>query len=266
MKFLLAAFLAMAAFGAASASTVYTVETTTPLYGTASFTGVVGATFTGSTSPQNAIVATSVTGTIAIGDVISGTGITAGTTIIAQVSGTPGGAGTYTGSVANTTSAASVTDTSTQLHASSITGTLFPGQVLAGTGLSGSPTILSQLSGSTGGTGVYNLSAGFQIASEAMTGGTQSFTGPVHDLGLSPINNYRIVGCIAVADVTGTLKIQTSNDNSTWRSINEVTMYLLSTKYSGFVFANVQAEYYRCAEVNGATLQTTNLVNFSAGQ
>lgn len=125
----------------------------------ASVTGSIGATFTASAgSPATELVVTSVTGLISIGDVVSGTGITAGTTILSQISGTPGGAGTYGLSAANTTSAATVTSFGTVLDVTAVSsGSLAPGDAISGTGIPTGSTIESQVSGSTGGVGVYTI-------------------------------------------------------------------------------------------------------------
>ena len=99
-----------------------------------------------------------VTGLISIGDTVSGTGITAGTTIVSQVSGTTGGAGTYVLSAANTCSAATVTSFGTVLNVSAVgSGTLYVGDPVSGTGIPTGASISGQVSGATGGVGVYTL-------------------------------------------------------------------------------------------------------------
>jgi hypothetical protein len=124
-----------------------------------SVTGLIGSTFTASAgTPSTELVVTAVTGLISIGDTVSGTGITAGTTILSQLSGTTGGAGTYILSAANTTSAATVTSFGTFLDVTAVSsGTLAPGVSVTGTGIPSGATILSQVSGATGGIGVYTL-------------------------------------------------------------------------------------------------------------
>ena len=127
----------------------------------ASVTASVGSTFTASAgSPSTQLVVTSVTGLISIGDTLSGTGITASTTILSQVSGTTGGAGTYVLSAANTCSSATVTSFGTVLKVTAVgSGVLNPGNSITGTGITSGTTILSQISGTTGGIGIYSLSA-----------------------------------------------------------------------------------------------------------
>lgn len=137
----------------------------------ASATGSIGATFT-ATGTGTSLAVTSVTGLISIGDTISGTGIPAGTTIVAQVSGTAGGAGTYTTSVATTASAATVTSFGNVLDVTAVgSGTLSVGDAVTGTGVPSGATIASQVSGATGGVGVYTLDipATAYAASTALT-------------------------------------------------------------------------------------------------
>lgn len=136
-----------------------------------SFTASIGATFTGSQSGTN-LTTTSVTGLISVGDVIGGTGVASGTTIVSQTSGPTGGAGVYVTSLSGTASTAACTATSTVLDVTvAASPTIAVGQTLAGTSVTGSPVILSQINGTTGGVGLYRISGtGFNIASEAMTG------------------------------------------------------------------------------------------------
>ena len=124
-------------------------------------TGAIGATFTASAgTPDTELVVTAVTGLISIGDTVSGTGITAGTTILSQISGTPGGAGTYGLSASNTTSAATVTSFGNVLNVTATTGLISIGDTVSGgSGFPAAATIVSQVSGTTGGAGVYTLSA-----------------------------------------------------------------------------------------------------------
>lgn len=123
----------------------------------ASATGSIGSTFT-ATATGTSLEVTAVTGLISIGDTIAGTGVPSGTTIIAQVSGTTGGAGTYTTSVATTASAATVTSFGVVLDVTAVaSGTLAVGDAVTGTGIPTGATIASQVSGATGGVGVYTL-------------------------------------------------------------------------------------------------------------
>ena len=124
----------------------------------ASATGAIGATFTASGVGTNLTVS-AVTGLISVGDTLgTTTGITAGTTILSQTSGTPGGAGVYVTSVATTISAATATSFGNVLNVSAVgSGTLAIGDPVSGTGIPSGAVIASQVSGTTGGVGVYTL-------------------------------------------------------------------------------------------------------------
>jgi hypothetical protein len=146
-----------------------------PTGGTA--TGSIGATFT-ATATGNQLAVTAVTGLISVNDTIAGTGVPAGTTILNQVSGTTGGAGTYTTSAVTTAAAAAVTAFGTVLNVTAVgTGNLGVGDAISGTGVPAGAAILSQVSGATGGVGVYTISvpATAYAASTAITaaGGIQ---------------------------------------------------------------------------------------------
>jgi hypothetical protein len=124
-------------------------------------TGAIGSTFTASagTNPLQLVV-TAVTGLISIGDELAGTGITPGTTVVSQVSGTVGGAGTYLLSETNTTSAATVTSFGNVLKTSSTTNLISIGDTVSGgSGFPVGAVVVSQVSGTVGGAGVYTLSA-----------------------------------------------------------------------------------------------------------
>lgn len=135
----------------------------------ASVTGSLGSTNTaaiGSTSTGTAasnpleIALTSVTGLVSIGDEVAGVGVIVGTTVVSQVSGTTGGAGTYLLSEANTASAATITTFGNILKTSSTTGLISIGETVAGgSGFPVGATVVAQISGTTGGIGVYALSA-----------------------------------------------------------------------------------------------------------
>jgi hypothetical protein len=155
----------------------------------ATFTGTIAAavTFTGTiASGTNTLVTTGVSGTIQTGMTL-GT-ITGGTftspttvTILSQLSGTTGGAGSYAISQVNTGAAATVASAGTNtLVVTGTTGTIRLGMTL-GTitgGTFASPTtvtILSQLSGTTGGDGSYVLSQG-NTGGAGATVGSASFS------------------------------------------------------------------------------------------
>lgn len=136
----------------------------------ATFTASLGATFTATGSGTN-FTTSSVTGVISPGDTITGTGVPANTTIVSQTSGTTGGAGVYVTSNPTTSVAASIIGTSNRLQVTvCATPSIAVGQTLVGAGVTGNPLIASQVSGTTGGVGVYTISGSpLQIASEGMT-------------------------------------------------------------------------------------------------
>lgn len=172
-----------AAFTGAVTSNVLTVSALTgfltpgDLVHSASITnGVLGAQLTGTpgaagtytlthadvaseamTTTSNTLVASAVTGFVSVGDTVTGAGFTTAT-ITAQLTGSTGGVGHYTvsGSGQQVASEAMV-DSSNVLDLTAVaTGAFGPGDVL--TGPSGSPTIVSQNSGTPGGVGFYTIS------------------------------------------------------------------------------------------------------------
>lgn len=125
----------------------------------ASATGSMGATFTASGSGTNLTVS-AVTGVLTPGETLgTTTGIPAGTTILSQTSGTTGGAGVYVTSVATTISAATATSFGTVLTVTAVaSGSLDIGESVTGAGIPTGAVLASQVSGATGGVGVYLLS------------------------------------------------------------------------------------------------------------
>lgn len=131
----------------------------------------------GSISSSTLTVTAVTSGTLAVGQFLSGfdslNGITVGTTITAFVSGS-GGTGTYT--VSNSLTLAGATFTGTrnalnQITASAVTGQIGIGDVIAGTGIPTGTTITGQISGSSGGAGVYSTSVDTTASSAAVTCG-----------------------------------------------------------------------------------------------
>jgi len=121
-------------------------------------TGSLGATFT-ATGTGTSLAVTALTGYLAVGDKILGTGVPAGTTIVAQVSGTTGAAGTYTTSAATTSAGNTVTSFGSTIKTTSTTGLISIGETVSGgAGFPVGATVVAQVSGTTGGAGVYTLS------------------------------------------------------------------------------------------------------------
>ena len=142
----------------------------------ASITAAIGATFTGNSSGTN-LTTTSVTGYIhtaadgsGIVTTVTGTGISGTVTLLSQTSGTQGGAGVYVTSASTTCSNASVTAKCTAIDVSDVaSGTLGTGQLLAGSGVTADTYLGAQVSGTTGGIGIYLITISQEVASESMT-------------------------------------------------------------------------------------------------
>jgi hypothetical protein len=119
-----------------------------------------GAVVVGSISGTTLSINHVTSGSLVVGDWITGqdsvNSISVGTRITALGSGS-GGTGTYTVSNPQTIAGASFTasGTGTNLTASSVTGIIGIGDVIAGSGIPTGTTILSQTSGTVGGSGVY---------------------------------------------------------------------------------------------------------------
>lgn len=135
-------------------------------------TGSLGATFT-ATGTGTSFVVTALTGYLAVGDVISGTGVVAGTTIVAQTVGTTGAAGTYTTSAATTSAGDTITSFGKTVKTTVTTGLISIGETISGgAGFPVGATVVAQVSGTTGGAGVYTLSAAGTAYTASATGVT----------------------------------------------------------------------------------------------
>ena len=124
-------------------------------------TGSLGATFTAAASvASETLVITAVTGVISVGDTVSGSGITDTPTIASQVSGTPGGAGTYLLNTPETCTGGTVTCFGSILDLTVVSTYVSVGDtVVKSTDFPTGVTITSQLTGTAGGAGLYQLSA-----------------------------------------------------------------------------------------------------------
>ena len=135
--------------GIGAGSYVGSISGTTLTVGTVT-NGPQQASFVGSIAGGTLTVTSIVSGNIAAGQLIAGTGVAVGTTITAALSGV-GGVGTYLVSVNQTAASESITS---YINA----GTLAIGDVVTGTGVSGSPYITALGTG-TGGVGTYTLNS-----------------------------------------------------------------------------------------------------------
>lgn len=145
----------------------------------ASVVGSIGGTFTGSTTGTVLTVTAVLTGSLQVGDVVSGSvggnALPANTTVVTQLTGTAGGVGTYTLSAAGTpgnVASTTITSLSRTLNVTAVnSGALSVGVVISGTGVTDDTYISSQISGTTGGVGLYALApAGMTVASETING------------------------------------------------------------------------------------------------
>jgi hypothetical protein len=141
------------------------------------------AVFTGSISGTTLTVTAITNGTIAINQALFGVGVTQATVITALGTGT-GGVGTYTvnqsqtvvSGLLNSASVGAVINgqiVGTTLYANTVTGTLFAGQTIQGSGVTAN-TIITALGTGTGGTGTYTVNASQNVPAVGAT-----FTGQV---------------------------------------------------------------------------------------
>lgn len=141
---------------------------------TSTFTGYIGASFSGTISGTT-LTATGTVGTIVLGSPVSGSGVTATTTIVEYGSGS-GGDGTY---ILNTSSSVSTptamtTPNTTLVVTSAPSSTIYPGMTIT-SGAGAGTVILSQQTGSAGGIGSYTISLQQNVASTSMTGSIGPF-------------------------------------------------------------------------------------------
>ena len=149
---------------------------------TSTVTASAGATGTASFSGAVMTVATVSAGVVCIGDVVNATGVATSpaVTVTAQLTGTAGGVGTYSLSASVTTEATEAfTTTSTTLSVSAVlTGGIWVGDTLSGTGVTSGTMITAggpaqpytggQAAG-VGGVGTYTLSVGQNFAATTVT-------------------------------------------------------------------------------------------------
>jgi hypothetical protein len=107
-------------------------------------------------------------GSITVGDVVTGTGVTAGTVVTAFRTGT-GGVGTYTIDKSQLVASTAITTLSTTLRVTAVSfGSIFVGQTVSGTGVTGGTTITALGTG-TGGIGTYKVNTAQRVTSTALT-------------------------------------------------------------------------------------------------
>lgn len=102
----------------------------------------------------------------------------------------------------------------------------------------------------------YNDSSTAQAASATLTGSSR-------DVGAAASANHRYsaFNAMAFADVAGTMRIEVSNDNSTWRRATADTAVAANTPV--ILSIPVMTRYHRVVYVNGATAQGAFMLNTS---
>lgn len=116
--------------------------------------------------------------------------------------------------------------------------------------ISGTPTVASQDNI------FFNESTTAQAASATVTG-------TARDVGVAAaaVHRYSAFNVMAFADVAGTVRIECSNDNTTWRRASADTAVAANAVV--YLSVPVVTRYYRAVYVNGATLQTAFMLNTS---
>ena len=100
-------------------------------------------------------------------------------------------------------------------------------------------------------------SAGLTVYTDSSTnlGASATFTGTSRDAGATPAYNLFVAN--AVADVAGTLRVEKSTDNTTWRKAGEVAVGAGEAKE---LVVRVTTRYARAVFVNGGSAQTQFLL------
>jgi hypothetical protein len=138
----------------------------------------------------NTLTVTSVTsGALVVGDVLfDASGLIPTGTYITVFGSGSGGTGTYTINNPVTAGAAFTgSGSGTNLTASAVTGTIAAGNIIAGTGVPGGTTILSQTSGTPGGAGIYVTSNSTTSSGASLTA-NESITAASADQTLVQVN------------------------------------------------------------------------------
>lgn len=102
----------------------------------------------------------------------------------------------------------------------------------------------------------YNESVANQAASATVTGTSR-------DVGVTvtTMHRYSKFNAFAFADQAGTMRIEMSNDNATWRRATADTAVAANTPV--FLSVPVMTRYHRVVYVNGAAAQTAFMLNTS---
>lgn len=148
------------------------------------------------------------------GQLLSGNWVLGGTTIVSQLTGTTGSTGTYQLNLSQTLPATSYTASisgTTMTVTGGLTGTIVAGQTITGTNVAAGTTIVSQISGTTGGVGTYTISITQNTASTTIT----SLYGILSSLSYY----YAVTALSSISESRPSPTISTSV-NSTYRTVN----------------------------------------------
>lgn len=102
----------------------------------------------------------------------------------------------------------------------------------------------------------FNESVTNQAASATVTGTSRDI-----GIGATSVHRYSKFNAFAFADQAGTMRIEMSNDNTTWRRATVDTAVTANTPV--FLSVPIMTRYYRVVYVNGAAAQTAFMLNTS---
>lgn len=137
-------------------------------------------------------------------------------------------------------------------------GSTSAGQAIAAAVVSMPATTV--VAGSISATAQDNLFYNESVTAQAISA---TVTGTSRDVGVAAgtVHRYSKFNAMAFADQAGTLRIECSNDNTTWRRITADTAVAANT--SVILTVPVMTRYYRVVYINGATAQTAFMLNSS---
>lgn len=132
------------------------------------------------------------------------------------------------------------------------------GQVVAGQAVG--VAVVSMPTTSVNNTAQNNI---FWNDSTTAQAASATVTGTARDVGAAAaaVHRYSAFNASAFADQAGTLRIECSNDNTTWRRATADTAVTANSVV--YLSVPVMTRYYRAVYVNGATLQTAFMLNTS---
>ena len=111
--------------------------------------------------------------------------------------------------------------------------------------------------------GVFSADNVFWNDSTTALAASATFTGTNRDVGVAAatVHRYSAFNAVAFADQAGTLRIEMSNDNTTWRRATADTAVAANTPVT--LSVPVMTRHYRVVYVNGGVAQTVFMLNSS---